>query len=385
MTVNRIGMVTHGRFPNDARIENEASSLIKAGYSVYIYANREVTKRPVDSFKGAKVRYFSLQYSPIFLLFTLPRLLRQRFRDDKISIVHAQDTPLVLPTIIAATSLQIPVIYDIHEIWHRMVTDDVLTPIIERALLMLWCRISEYIGSKVADAIIVTSEEMAAYITETYSIPPEKIEVVKNVCELPDKNKIPRIELPKNIFKLCYVGNLNSGHLMLDKLIVSAVYLQNLLNFRFYIIGDGKLRSELEALAKKLSVENFIEFTGLISREKAYSYISACDVCLVPYRRNFNVDIGTPHKLFEYSAFGKAIISTPVLSYVRMFRDALYYWEPATAKRLAEIIYDLSQNDALRQKLGRACKTLVEKKYNWHVEERKLIEVYQRIVHFKNR
>jgi len=218
----------------------------------------------------------------------------------------------------------------------------------------------------------------STYLAKTYSISLHKIEIVKNVCEPINSKDLPPVKLPKNIFKICYVGNLNSGHLLLEKLIASAVYLRNLLNFRFYIIGEGRLRPNLEALAKKLNVDDFVEFTGFLNRKKAYFYISACDVCLVPYRRNFSIDVTNPHKLFEYSAFGKAVVSTPIPSYIRMFGNALYYWKPATARRLAEIIYELFKNDALRQNLGRSCKILVEKNYNWKIEEKKLFKAYQK-------
>jgi len=374
----RIGMVTHGKFPPDPRIEKESLSLIKAGYEVYVYANREVATHSAISFKGVKVRYFSLRHSFFFLFIILPRILRRWFLTDEINVAHAQDTPLALPTIIVAKALHIPVIYDVHEIWHRMVAEDVLVSIMEKMLLIPWCKMSEYIGCKTAKAILVTSDEMASYIVQTYSVPPTRLHIVKNVCEPLSQKNLRHILLPKGIFKVCYVGNMNSGELLLDTVVRSATYLLGQMDFRFYIVGDGKIRPALEKLANRLNIGNHIDFTGWVPRENAYAYILASDICLLPYRRTFNTNLGCPHKLFEYMSLGKPIVMTALDSCIRMLGDAVYPWKPPTARRLAEIIYELHKNDDLRQRLGKACKKLVEDKYQWNNEEKKLLEIYKR-------
>jgi len=177
----KIGMVTHGAFPPDVRIEKEVSSLIAAGYQVYVYANERLSSTKVAVFEGAKVRYFPFSYSPFFLLVTLPKILRRWFLIDGIKIAHVQDTPLVIPTSIAARSLNLPVVYDIHEIWYRVIAGDVFIPWIEKIMLIFWCKISELIGVKIAKAILVISDEMASYIADNYSGSSNKIHVIRNL------------------------------------------------------------------------------------------------------------------------------------------------------------------------------------------------------------
>jgi len=84
----RIGMVTHGRFPPDSRVEKEALSLVQARYRVFVYADGIVTKRKVDLYKGLNVRYYELRYFVPYLLFVLPLLLRKWFVEDEIGAVH---------------------------------------------------------------------------------------------------------------------------------------------------------------------------------------------------------------------------------------------------------------------------------------------------------
>jgi len=373
-------MVTHGQFPPDARIEKEMSSLINAGYHVYIYANERMTRHKVGKYDGAKVRYFNFSFSPVFLLFTLPIILKKMFRTDGINIIHMQDTPLVIPTSIATFFLKIPMIYDIHELWHMMVSNDEgISPAIKNTL-KIWCKASEFIGTTIAKVILVTSNEIAFYIANTYFVQPYRIHVIKNLSPRLNKNDILKVNLSKDIFKICYVGNMDSGSdLLLDEVIKSATYLTKRMNYRFYLVGDGVLKPMLEKLAKQLRIDNYIEFTGYLPRKKAYGYIYASNVCLLPFKKNPNSDYASPHKLFEYMSFGKPVVSTPLMSTMRMVGEAIYLWEPPTAKRLSEILYELYRNGNLRKKLGKMGQKLVKERYNWEIEEKRFLKIYLRL------
>ncbi len=372
----RIGMVTHGRYPSDPRIEKETSSLINAGYRVYVYANGNVTEQKRSSFMDVKIRYFELQHTFSYLLFFLPKALKKWFITDDIEIVHIQDTPIALPTIIAAASLKIPIVYDVHEIWHKMVAEDAVIPLLQKLPLIIWNKISEIAGCRISKAVFTTSDEMASYLINTYNISREKVHVVRNVSDHIEIGESPKIELPANCLKVCYVGNMNSGELLLDTVIESVQYVQNRTDLRIYFVGEGKFRPQLEELARKLRVDDSIIFTGWKPKKEAYAYILACDVCLLPYRRTFNTNIGSPHKLFEYLILGKPVIMTSLTSCIRLLGDIALIWDPPTAKRLSEI-YELLRNDSLRRKLGNKGQKLVIEKYNWKIEEKSLIKIYE--------
>jgi glycosyltransferase involved in cell wall biosynthesis len=373
-------MVTHGCFPSDPRIEKESSSLLNAGYQVYVYANGNVSEQKRSSFMDENIRYFSLQYSPLFLFFILPMTLRKWFLKDGIKLVHIQDTPIALPTIIATASLKIPIVYDVHEIWSKMVAEDAFVPLFQKILLIIWNKISEVAGCRASKAVLATSDEMASYLINTYNIPREKVHVIRNVSDRIKIKGVPKIELPTNCLKVCYVGNMNSGELLLNTVIESAQYVRNRTNLRIYFVGEGKIRPQLEELTRKLHVEDCVEFTGWMPKKKAYAYILACDVCLLPYRKTFNTDVGSPHKLFEYLILGKPVMMTSLSSCVRMFGDVAFIWDPPTAKKLAQIIDKLHKDADLRHTIGEAGKALVEQKYLWEFEQKKLLKAYNTLL-----
>jgi len=372
----KIGMVTHGRYPSDPRIEKETSSLINAGYQVYVYANGNVTEQKRSTFMGVKIRYFELKYSFPYLFFFLPRALKKWLTTDGIDVVHIQDTPIALPAIIAAASLKIPIVYDVHEIWSKMVAEDAVIPLLQKLPLIIWNKIGEIAGCRVSKAVFPTSDEMASYLINTYNISKEKVHVIRNVSDRIEIGESPKIELPADCLKVCYIGNMNSGELLLDIVIKSMQYLQNRADLRIYFVGEGKFKLQLEELARKLRVDDCIVFTGWKPKNEAHAYISACDVCLLPYRKTFNTNIGSPHKLFEYLIFGKPVVMTSLSSCVKLLGDATFVWNPPTAKRLAQILDRLQKDTNLRRTVGEAGKDLVMQKYLWEFEAKKLLDVY---------
>jgi len=315
-------MVTHGRFPPDSRVEKEALSLFQAGYRIVIYANGIVTERKMGLYKGLNVRYYELRYYIPYLLFVLPLLLRKWLVEDEIDVVHVQDTPMAIPSAIAAASLGIPIVYDVHEAWPKMVAEDDLVPFLLKAPLIFWSKVSEFVGCKVSRAVITTSDEMASYITDTYNVPKGRIKVVMNTVAKLNSGDMPKIELPADCFKVCFVGNMNTGALLLDRVIESISHIRNRINLRLYLVGDGKSRPQLEELTKKLNLEDYIEFTGWMPKEKAFAYISACDVCLLPFKKTFNANVSSPNKLFEYLIFGKPVIMTSLATPKKLLGDA---------------------------------------------------------------
>jgi glycosyltransferase involved in cell wall biosynthesis len=76
-------------------------------------------------------------------------------------------------------------------------------------------------------------------------------------------------------------------------------------NARLLVVGDGPARADLEALARQLSLENRVRFTGVVPREQVPDLVAAFDIALQPAV----VPYASPLKLFEYLALGKAIVA----------------------------------------------------------------------------
>jgi len=108
-------------------------------------------------------------------------------------------------------------------------------------------------------------------------------------------------------------------------------------NWHFLFVGPIALRRETGSLAALRSRPN-VHFIGPRTVAQLPAYIWACDVCLIPYRKNEWTRNISPLKLYEYLAAGKPIVSTDI---------------PA-AREFADVIWLASDADAFRRAIGEA-------------------------------
>lgn len=79
------------------------------------------------------------------------------------------------------------------------------------------------------------------------------------------------------------------------------------LNFRWYLIGEGKLRAELEEQIKKLGIENELILLGL--KINPYAYLKDCDLYV-----QTSLHEGYGITIHEAKIFNRPVVTTAVLS-----------------------------------------------------------------------
>lgn len=131
------------------------------------------------------------------------------------------------------------------------------------------------------------------------------------------------------------------------------------------VVGDGPLRSELEALTKQLGAQDLVQFVGARSWKETISILRGADVFLFPSLKE-----GGTWSLMEAMALGLPSICINV-SGMRVITD------PSTAFRLApshpselhhsmvRAIRDLAENADLRKSMGAAARARIERLFVW--------------------
>jgi glycosyltransferase involved in cell wall biosynthesis len=373
----RVGMLTYFGFPPDFRIQNEASALVEAGHDVTVLANGQPTAHHVRELGEIRVKYVRFPCAPFPL--ASPVSLRRLLKDCDFEVLHMQDAPTSAAAVIAAKSLSLRIVLDLHEVWFLLRLYDPglsgwRSPL--KLAHLLWTSCEDLVSTKTADVTITIVEEMSDYYRRNYRISLKRLFAVKNLVDLKDFKNLKPAELPSDAFYITYVGGMESYIRNLEPIVRAASYLVDLPQIRFLMVGDGAYKPRLEQMAKTLGVRDKLILAGRVSREKALSYILASDICILPHLRTPLTDMGLPHKITQYLAAGKPVISTPLRPITRMFGPAIYPWYPSTPKRLSEIVRELYSDPGLRSRLSTAGRHMVREKYNWEIEKRKLISIY---------
>lgn len=178
-------------------------------------------------------------------------------------------------------------------------------------------------------------------------------------------------------FNAVYVGYLMEER-GIDTLIAAIADLQTEIS-RCTVVLVGPMTTEDEQwLQRRIQAEgiaDMVDIVGRLSHEETLKRIAAADVCLYPFPRKQVLEYIFPIKLFEYMAFGKAIISSDL----RGARQLLAHGEtgilvePDDSDALAQAIYRLYDEPKLRNELGQRAEQSVEQ-YDWLRINRKFIE-----------
>jgi glycosyltransferase involved in cell wall biosynthesis len=140
------------------------------------------------------------------------------------------------------------------------------------------------------------------------------------------------------------------------------------------VVGKEGRFDENVKLAKQCGVSDRVTFTGMVPYSQVPKYISATDVCLIPFKANAISANALPLKLFEYMACEKPVISTELPGIKNVAGDKVMY--ATNEKEYKERIAELYKNEELRHEMGKTGREFVEEKYNWE----KIVEKLEKIL-----
>ncbi len=129
------------------------------------------------------------------------------------------------------------------------------------------------------------------------------------------------------------------------------------------LVGDGPVRADAEALARRLGLADRVRFTGFVPPAEVPAYIAAMDVCLMPDSNEH----GSPIKIFEYMAMGRAAVAPrygPIEEVLEHGRTGMLF-TPRDRGALATTIETLVGDPELRARLGACAREAVLERHTW--------------------
>ena len=163
---------------------------------------------------------------------------------------------------------------------------------------------------KKAKRVIVVTEAFKKNLIQR-KIPCEKIDVIPNGCNTElfypceANQKLKRDLGLRGKIVLGYIGTLGMAH-GLDFIIYSFKKL-NFKKYALLLVGDGAEKKSLKNLVAKEKIDG-VHFLPSISKSEVPSYISICDICLVPLINSPTFRTVIPSKIFETAAMEKPFL-----------------------------------------------------------------------------
>ena len=320
----KILIVSQYYYPEQFQINEIAPELVRRGYEVWVvcglpnypkgkifdgYENRFEEK--VDGVKVMRCKNVTRGHNPFQLIRNYYSFVKESKKvvrslpGDFDVVLGYQLSPIT--SMLAALEYKkkhnTPVVFYTLDIW----------PVSAEAMLhgkknpIYWWvkRLSKRIYQG-ADRILVTSRPFVDYLQRTLSIPSDRM------AYLPQHASTEMLgmdlEAEENgIADFMFAGNLGKGQ-RIDVIIKASIILGARKDYKIHIVGDGRMRQELEQMVKENGLVENVVFYGNQKREDMPFFYKKADVLLITLRGNNEVGNTMPGKLQMYMTTGKPIL-----------------------------------------------------------------------------
>jgi glycosyltransferase involved in cell wall biosynthesis len=254
-----------------------------------------------------------------------------------------------------------------------------------------WLRLCETVSVKAASLIVVVSKALKQQLMEA-GVPEGRILVNPNAVD-PEQfspncgGAKVREQLGFRVedVVVCFVGTFSYWHgvAVLEQAIRSLLAEGQHASgqLKFLLVGDGPLAPQLRQALGTYVSDGLVTFTGAVPHNSVRTYLDAADILVSPHvpmpdGRPF---FGSPTKLFEYMAMGKAIAASAldqIADVLEHGRTALLV-KPGDAGELAEAIQHLASDSKLRMELGRDAREAALARHTWRQNARRVLGFYE--------
>ncbi|MDN3695527.1 glycosyltransferase [Chryseobacterium tructae] len=235
----------------DQRIEKVCQTLYENGYEIELIGNdwngAEEMQRP---YSFSRIHLGSKSLKTAYFEFNWKLYHELKKKADQNTILHANDIDALYPNYLIAKKLNIPLVFDSHEIFSEM-------PAVQGKMSQkLWRYVEKTVIPELT-WMITASGSYAKWFHKKYGVNPD---VVQNAPRRLDFT----ITIPQNNPKIVlYQGAINPFR-GIDKVIFSMHHLDNVL---LKIAGDGPRKKEYEELVAKEKLQHKVLFLGKLKPE----------------------------------------------------------------------------------------------------------------------
>lgn len=221
--------------------------------------------------------------------------------------------------------------------------------------------------------IITVSFSSKRDIAKEYSILDSKFRIVPNGIDF--NSFFPIENIKKEPGRIIVTNSADTALKGLSYLIAAVKQVLEKRKVKLVIIGSLKENSNIKTLIKKLSLDNYIEFTGRIDQNRFAKEYAKASIAVIPsLYEGFGLPVG------EAMACKTPVICTTAGALPEVAADAAKLVPPGDKDALAKTILNLLDNPVLCKELVQKGYKRVKKEFTWKKTALKTLEVYKEAI-----
>ena len=391
----KIGMILDSTYPDDARVTNECTELLKNKHEIHLFClsfkkpfvkNEVINQINVHRYHCSKLTYkLSALANDIGLYgFILKNKIRDFVENSDVEVLHVHDIQIAKAAISVSKRFGIKYNIDLHENRPEIMkyykhVNSFLGKIFISPLR--WKKAEESFVEK-ANKIVVVTENAKQELLSRVKIDKEKIVVYPNTVrdDFYKNKKIDKVlekQYSKN-FVITYVGNTSERRGLLTVIESLKTLRKTIPNIKLLIIGKSSFDDVLKNEIKKHDVEELVDFIGWVKENEIPNYLSISKLGLSPLHRNIHHDTTYANKIFQYISFGCPVVSSDVIAQSELVKkhNIGVVFEDRNVMDLTKKITQLYNEKDLFEKFRANCIESI-KKLNNSVISNQLISIYE--------
>lgn len=114
--------------------------------------------------------------------------------------------------------------------------------------------------------------------------------------------------------------------------------------FKLVLVGGGEQDEELRLLVRDLELETSVIFTGFVDYKVLGDYLQLADIFINPMKPDLVSNTAFPHKVLQYMASGKPVVSTQLCGLFETFGNESGIVWVDQSEQVASAAVELAQN-----------------------------------------
>lgn len=377
--------------PFDTRVWQEATTLVKNGYTVSVIcpkgkgytADKEVLEGvhifrhdlPVEG-NGA-IGYLK-EYTTA--LREELRLAKRIYKEIGFDVIHGCNPPDDIYMVAKYfKKYGVKYVFDHHDICPELFEAKFGKKSGPLYFSQIWLERQTYRHCNFA---FVTNESYKKIAIERGRMSPDKVIVLRSGPKLERMRIQPPIERIKRgkKYMVGYLGVIGQQE-GIEYILEAAKYCKEVLkrNDIFWgIVGGGPHVEALRKMCTDMGLDDCVEFTGRVPDQQLLDYLNTADVCVNSDTYNSMNDKSTMNKILEYMALKKPIVQFELTEGRYSAQKASLYAEQNNARDMADKIVYLLENPDVRQRMGEYGYERVVNELSWEYTSQALLDGYEK-------